>query len=84
MAPNYWGAVALLVLIAAILGGYLIQRDPTSSTPAPHHRRPVRDPHDPIRRDDEPPPTSSGDIDAGGAELVWHTITRAADAGVSA
>src|SRR6478672_3134046 len=51
-----WGAVIGLVAILVIVGAWWLTRDTTPPKPPRRHRPMRRDPHDPIRRDDEPPP----------------------------
>ncbi len=51
-----WGAVIVAALILIAIGVWLLTRD-TPPPPLPgRHRQPPRDPHDPIRQDDEEPP----------------------------
>ena len=54
-----WQYIVILVaLLVAAVGVWLILRDTTPKPPPPpgRHRRPARDPHDPIRDDHEEPP----------------------------
>lgn len=51
-----WEMVVPIALAALAISAWLVLRDPTPSSPPGRHRQPHRDPHDPIRRDDEPPP----------------------------
>jgi hypothetical protein len=51
-----WGAVALVSLILLAGIAWLLTRD-TPTPPSPGRHQPKRrDPHDPVVRDDEPPP----------------------------
>ena len=62
MTPTLWGAVVVGALIVLLIGAYLVTRDTiTPPTPPGRHRRPHRDPHDPIRNDDQPPPGDDHD-----------------------
>jgi hypothetical protein len=63
VTPTLWGAVVIGALIVLLISAWLVTRDTTGTPPKPpgRHRRPHRDPHDPIRDDDQPPP--GGDPD---------------------
>ena len=50
-----WGLVIVVVVILVIVGAWWLTQDSTPPKPPGRHRPNRRDPHDPIRRDDEPP-----------------------------
>ena len=58
MTPTLWGVVVIGALIVLLISAWLLTRDTTGTPPTPpgRHRRSYRDPHDPLRKDDEPPP----------------------------
>ena len=51
-----WGAVIVAALILIAIGVWLLLRDTPLPPPPGRHRPERRDPHDPIRQDDEEPP----------------------------
>ena len=57
MTPTLWGVVVIGSLLVLLISAWLLTRDTTGTPPKPPGRhRPHRDPHDPIRNDDQPPP----------------------------
>jgi hypothetical protein len=73
VSPSLFGAIVIVAVIVIVIVVWLLTRDTTANPPKPpgRHRRPGRDMHDPIRRDDEQPPgqnDADGDDAAGGAK----------------
>jgi hypothetical protein len=54
--PSLFGAIVIVAALVIAAAVWWLWRDITPPKPPGRHRPTRRDPHDPIRRDDEPPP----------------------------